>query len=347
MSVCPIPSYLLAACLSCRLTQHRCRGTWAGFVCWPGLSAQVQHHAQALFCSWARLRHCSAPGRRVPAAELSGLGSRAHAVGATCAPHQGSEPHLGSISAVSSLLIASVRTALAMPCVCTCTATPRSLGFHLAKCPCSSKPGMAGTATQRQFFVFSLMWQDKYSAETSKCCGRWTDVVQLFDTYTVPSSVSYTGCGIQCIQPQTIGTSSQMFLGSLILVLETYHLQWNFRSSKGGGSWLPWCTSYSFIVLIYLKILVEESLYWKSIEQNFIIQVYGGSGKDERLCCLAIRLKVTFWTSSMVWGFMCCRAWANQLVLWSQVGQARASLVPQCHTSETEDFFFLSTFNIN
>lgn len=37
---------------------------------------------------------------------------------------------------------------------------------------------------------------------------------------------------------------------------------------------------------------------------------------------------------------MCCRAWANQLVLWSQVGQARASLVPQCHTSETEDFFF-------
>lgn len=108
----------------------------------------------------------SAPGRRVPAAELSSPGSRARAVGAPCAPHQGSMPQLGSISAVSSLLIASVRPALAMLCACTCTAAPWSLGFHLAKCPCSPKPGMAGTATQRQFFVFSLMWQDEYSAET-------------------------------------------------------------------------------------------------------------------------------------------------------------------------------------
>lgn len=37
---------------------------------------------------------------------------------------------------------------------------------------------------------------------------------------------------------------------------------------------------------------------------------------------------------------MCCRAWANQLIPWSQVGQARVSLVAQCHASETEDYFF-------
>lgn len=149
--------------------------------------------------------------------------------------------------------------------------------------------------------------------------------------------MSCTACGIRCVQPRTLDTSCQILFCSLILVLETYQSWLNFSYLRVDGILLPWYIFYSFILLVP-KNSGWRLLLLKKRRANYYDTDLRWKWRRWKIIMLGCSFYSYLWPSGMMLGSLCFRAQVKQSILWSQVGQSRANVVPRCYASEREDF---------